>query len=93
MNGLKIFLYSAAIFTSSLCTLLLFRGYRRRRFRLLMWSSVCFAGLTINNVALFLDLVVFPEMDLRAIRVISALVGMLLLLYAFVWETDEIGKM
>jgi uncharacterized protein DUF5985 len=53
---------------SSACALLLFRGYLRRRIRLLMWSGICFIGLTINNVALFIDLVVFPDLDLRLAR-------------------------
>jgi hypothetical protein len=92
MNIFKIVLYGAAVLTSFSCTVLLFRGYRRRRIRLLMWSSICFLGLTVNNVALFFDLVIFPMIDLRLPRLISALAGMMLLLYAFIWETDEIRK-
>ena len=61
MNGFKIALYLLAVFSSGACAVLLFRGYSRRRLRLLMWSAVCFVGLTINNVALFVDLVVFPR--------------------------------
>jgi hypothetical protein len=92
MNILKIALYSTAVFTSLFCTVLLFRGYRQRHIRLLMWSGLCFTGLTINNVVLFIDLIVFPQIDLRLIRLISALVGMLFLLYALIWDIDEMGK-
>ena len=88
MNGFKIALYLLAMFSSGACAVLLFRGYSRRRLRLLMWSAVCFVGLTINNVALFVDLVVFPEIDLRLARSIPALIGMTLLLYGFIWDTD-----
>ena len=88
MNGFKIALYLLAVFSSGACAVLLFRGYSRRRLRLLMWSAVCFVGLTINNVALFVDLVVFPEIDLRLARSIPALIGMTLLLYGFIWDTD-----
>ena len=88
MNGLKIALYVVAVLSSGACALLLFRGYKRRRIRLLMWSGICFVGLTINNVALFVDLVVFPDLDLRLARVIPALVGMTLLLYGFIWDSD-----
>jgi hypothetical protein len=91
MSLLKIVLFGAAVLTSFSCTVLLFRGYRRRHIRLLMWSALCFGGLTINNVVLFLDLVIFPDIDLRPIRLISALVGMLFLLYAFIGDTDEMG--
>ena len=88
MNGFKIALYLLAVFSSGACAVLLFRGYSRRRLRLLMWSAVCFVGLTINNVALFVDLVVFPEIDLRLARSIPALIGMTLLLYGLKWDTD-----
>jgi hypothetical protein len=47
--------------------------------------------LTINNIALFLDLVIFPEVDLRLLRLGAAMVGMLFLLYGFVGDTDEMG--
>ena len=88
MNGFKIALYLLALFSSGACAGLLFGGYSRRRLRLLMWSAICFVGLTINNVALFVDLVVFPEIDLRLARLIPALIGMTLLLYGFIWDTD-----
>lgn len=88
MNGLKIALYVIAVLSSGACAVLLFRGYLRRRLRLLMWSGVCFVGLTINNIAMFVDLVVLPESDLRLARVIPALIGMTLLLYGFIWDAD-----
>jgi hypothetical protein len=91
MSVFKVILFAAAVLSSFLCTVLLIRGYRRRHVRLLMWSAFCFAGLTINNVALFLDLVIFPDLDLRLIRLTSALIGMLFLLYGFVWDTDDMG--
>ncbi len=88
MNGLKLALYVVAVLSSGACAVLLFRGYLRRRLRLLMWSAICFVGLTINNVALFADLVVFPEIDLRVARLVPALIGMTLLLYGFIWDSD-----
>jgi hypothetical protein len=88
VNSLKVALYVLAVLSSGACALLLVRGYLRTRFRLLMWSGICFIGLTINNVALFADLVVFPEIDLRLARLIPALIGMTLLLYGFVWDSD-----
>jgi hypothetical protein len=53
-----------------------------------MWSAICFAGLTVNNIALFLDFVVFPEVDLRLVRLVPALIGMMFLLYGFIWDAD-----
>ena len=88
MDSLKIALYMIAVLSSGTCAVLLFRGYLRRRIRLLMWSGVCFIGLTINNMALFMDLIVFPNLDLRLARLIPALTGMTLLLYGFIWDSD-----
>ena len=88
MSVFKILLYAVAVLSSSACMVLLFRGYKRRRVRLLMWSAICFAGLTINNVALFVDLVIFPDIDLRAARLVPALIGMMFLLYGFIWDAE-----
>lgn len=88
MDPLKLILCSLAILTSLACTLLLVRAYRRRRVRLLMWSAICFAGLTLSNVFLFCDMVVFPTVDFRAPRLWSALGAMLFLLYGFIWDSE-----
>ena len=53
-----------------------------------MWSGICFVGLTVNNVALFIDLVVYPTIDLRLMRLIPALIGMMFLLYGFIWDAE-----
>ena len=79
--------YALCALTSTACAFLLLRGYTRSRFRLLLWSGLCFAGLALNNVLLFVDKRVIPEMDLSVWRTIPALVGIALLLYGFVWDT------
>jgi Family of unknown function (DUF5985) len=88
MDTFKLILYLLAIVTSLGCTVLLFRAYAQRGLRLLLWSSLCFVGLTISNVLLFLDLVIFPTIDLRSARLLTALVGLLFLLYGFIWESE-----
>jgi hypothetical protein len=89
MDGFKFALYLLAALTSVCCMLLLFRGYASTGARLLLWSALCFVGLSINNVLLFVDLVVFPtQMDLRLYRLLAALAGLLFLLYAFIWEAE-----
>jgi len=91
MNAFKIVLYTLALLTSFACTVLLFRGYARQRVRLLFWSGLCFVGLTVNNALLFADLVVFPLLDLRVPRLLSALAGLVCLLYAFIWDSNRTG--
>jgi hypothetical protein len=76
------------VLSSSACTVLLVRGYFQRRIRLLMWSAVCFGCLSLSNLMLFSDLVLFPEVDLRIGRLVPALIGMLFLLYGFIWDAE-----
>lgn len=75
--------------TVGLCAFLLLRAYARVRNRLLLWSGLCFVGLTISNALLFVDLSIFPhEVSLYSWRLGVAAVSMLLLLYGLVFESD-----
>ena len=73
--------------TSILCAFLLFRKYLSSKSRLLFWSSLCFAGLALNNVLLFVDLVIVPDVDFTLWRAVLALGAMLVLIFGLVWET------
>lgn len=86
MTGIVI--YSACMLTALLCAFLLFRAYARSRHRLLMWSGLCFAGLTVNNLLLVLDKIVFPNMDLSLARSASALFAMVVLLWGLIWDSE-----
>lgn len=73
--------------TSVGCAVLLFRGYRASRTRLLFWSSLCFTGLALNNVMLFVDAVLVTEIDLfSGWRSAVALAGLAVLVFGLVWE-------
>jgi hypothetical protein len=65
---------------------LLLRSYRDRRAPLLLWSALCFFGLALNNVLLFLDLVIVPEVDLSLLRSSVALIAMTILVFGLIWE-------
>jgi hypothetical protein len=79
--------YGLCAITSLACALLLLRGYRDSRARLLLWSGLCFVGLAANNIILFVDLRVVPELDLSAWRTLPAVVGVGFLLYGLIWDT------
>ena len=82
-------IYALCALTSMLCTWLLFRSYRRNGFRLLFWSGLCFAGLSVNNLLLIVDRLVYPEsVNLGTWRLAAALVALLPLLYGLVWEEE-----
>ena len=81
--------YALCALTSVSCAVLLFRGYRRSGVRLLLWSGICFVGLALNNILLFIDVRVVPDVDLSLWRTIPAVAGVLALLYGLVWETNR----
>jgi hypothetical protein len=74
--------------TSIGCAILLGRGYRRSRVPLLLWSTICFVGLALDNSLLFLDRVVFPDATEFAPRRLLSLIGVAVLLYGLIWEAD-----
>jgi hypothetical protein len=78
--------YILSALTSLICAVLLFRGYGRSRAKFLLWSGLCFAGLTLNNIFLIVDLMVYPQVDLFLLRNLPTLAGLLLLLYGLIWD-------
>jgi hypothetical protein len=80
-----VFLLCAA--TCLLCAVMLFRGYARTHVRLLFWSGLCFAGLMIDNIMLYVDLHVIREVTLVIWRKVPGLIATMLLLYGLVWES------
>ena len=80
-------IYGLCGLTALLSALLLWRSYLRSRYRLLLWSALCFTGLTLSNLLLMLDKLIFPDVDLLQMRLIASLAALLPLLYGLI--TDE----
>jgi hypothetical protein len=74
--------------TSMASAVLLWRGYRRSRSRLLLWSTLCFLGLTLQNAFLFVDFVIVPGVDLSIWRNASGVAGLAMLLFGLIWEVE-----
>lgn len=70
------------------CTVMLLRRYRQNPSQLLLWSSLCFLGLTLNNSLLFIDMVMLPEMDINGPlwRNLFSEISGSLLLFELIWE-------
>ena len=87
-------LFQTAVFllclaTSAACAWLLFRQYGRTPARLLLWSAVCFLGLTVNNLLVVVDILVLSDaMSLLPWRHLSSLAAVGVLLCGFIWEAD-----
>ena len=83
--------YVLCFLTSAACAWLLGRSYGRSRTPLLLWSSVSFIFLALNNLLLVLDLVGLPspEVDLRLPRILLALAASCSLLFGFIYRIEE----
>ena len=79
--------YILCAVTCLLCAILLFRGYARTGVRLLFWSGLCFIGLMLDNVMVYVDLIIVPDVSLAVWRKIPGLVAISLLLYGLVWDS------
>lgn len=81
--------YFLCALASLTCAVLLLRKYKQTRVRLLFWSSACFICFAINNILLFVDLVILPTtIDLSIPRNVANLLGLILLLYGMICETQ-----
>lgn len=87
--------YLLCVATSLACAIQLLKGYSRSRMRLLLWGSLCFVGLAINNGLLFVDKALYPEttlgflgLEMSVWRSATALAGVTLLLYGLIWEAE-----
>ncbi len=82
--------YGLCAITCAVCAALLARGYLKSRARLLLWSTLCFAGLTVNNILLVIDRVLFTEeVDLYDIRLVTAAMSAALLVYGLIWDVER----
>ena len=81
-------IYVLCALTSLACAVLLLRGYAHSRARLLLWSGLCFACFALANVLLIVDIRT-PEHDLSIVRQLPSILGVALMLYGLIWDSDR----
>ncbi len=87
--GFPAAVYLLCAATSACCLALLTRSYLRTRNRLLLWSALAFVGFALNNLLVFVDLILLPvTIDLLPLRHITSLAALGVLLYGFIWEAS-----
>lgn len=86
MMGTIIYLLCAL--TSLGAAVLLWRGYRRSRQRLLYWSALCFGITAVSNALLILDLVILPDVYILPWRSGLSQIAFFVLLYGLIFESD-----
>ena len=85
---LPVAIFALCLLACVVCAFLLLRGYARGGARLLLWTGACFALLSINNLMVILDIVVFPTLDLQGWRHAASLLAVSVLLIGLVWESE-----
>jgi len=81
--------YALCAVTSLGCAVMLQRGWSRSRVRLLLWAAACFWLLTANNVLLFLDRVVWQDVDLSVLRGLTAAAAPFVFLAGLIWGEER----
>jgi len=78
-------IFMLCVLSSSLCAMLMLYAYERFRKRILLWILLCMIFLAINNILLYLD-VVLPEIDLSVARNTTAFLGLSILVFGLIWD-------
>ncbi|HEX4308686.1 MAG TPA: DUF5985 family protein [Acidobacteriaceae bacterium] len=89
MKAIAPAVYILGFLVTFACGVMLLRAWAAVGKRLLLWSAVCFCGLAISNLLVFVDLVLLPQIDLYPLRLITAAASMLVLLYGLIWEGQQ----
>lgn len=89
MNAIASAVYIFGFLVTLACGILLSRAYAASGKRLLLWSGVCFFGLSLSNLLVFIDLVLLPAVDLYPYRLLTGAIAMLILLYGLIWEGQQ----
>jgi hypothetical protein len=79
-------IYVLSAVTSLVAAVLLLRQYQRSRTALLLWSFIGFIGLAVNNVLVYVDLIIVPSIDLALTRAVAGAAGLVALLFGLLWE-------
>jgi hypothetical protein len=82
-------IYALCGLVSLLAVGLLMRSWLESRSRLILWCLICFLGLALNNVLLFVDKVIVSDGDLAVVRGLPAALGVLALAYGLIWEKGD----
>ena len=81
--------YLLCFATSVACAFLLARSFFRARSRMLFWSSCCFVLLALVNLIVIFDILIYPDVDLRPVRLWLTLLAIAVLLFGFIWDEDS----
>lgn len=71
---------------SLISAILLMRSAKGPQGRFLFWGAIYFLGAALNNILLYIDAVVVPDVDWALAPNLVGLVSIAILIYALIWE-------
>ncbi len=80
-------LYVLCFVVSALCAVLLYRGYRRTKLLLLLYSTIGFTGMALNNLLNVIDNSLAA--DLSNWRGVPTLLGLVVFIWGLAGERDR----
>ena len=83
---MALIVYALCALTAFACAVLLLRGWRRSGSRMLFWSGLCFALLTLSNAGVILDRFVIHDIELWPLRHTLSLLAISVLVYGLIFE-------
>ena len=54
----------------------------------MFWSAICFALLALVNGLVVVDMLIYPEWDLRPVRLWLTVLAVAVLLFGFIWNEE-----
>lgn len=78
--------YILCAVTSLASAFLLWRNARGSASRLLLWSCLCFLGMAVNNILLFIDVATPDDVRVQIPANIAALASVVVLLVGLIWD-------
>jgi len=88
MSTFEAIVYLLCFISGALCAYLLFVAFARQKRQLFLWSAICFSLLALNNLLVFLDIIILPNINLLPYRLFASLAAVIVLLYGFIWEIE-----
>lgn len=87
MGEIRGLVYILCAATSLGGALLLLRGGLSGGGRLLLWASFWFFAMTLNNVLLYANFVLLPDVDLTLVARVATTLGIVVLNVGLIWHT------
>jgi hypothetical protein len=81
------YVYALCALLSMGCTWMLLKQYRRSRVAIVLWTLIGFFGVSLNNILLFIDLMIGPAYDLTMIRLFVSFFGLGISVSGLLWDS------